>query len=129
MMILKFLRLPAVALPLLVFAGCATLFASKRKTVAFRTEPVGAQVLINGNPVGTTPYQMELQKKKEYIVTFRLEGYREVTCEIGKKVGAGWVVLDVLGGLVPIVIDAITGDWHNLDKDSCDVTLTPGTGR
>lgn len=128
-MTLKSLRLPALVLPLLILAGCATLFASKRKTVSFRTDPPGAQVLINGNPVGTTPYQTELQKKKEYIVTFRLEGHREVTCEIGKKVDAGWVVLDFLGGIIPIVIDAITGDWHNLDKDSCDVTLTPGIGR
>jgi hypothetical protein len=123
------LGISALVLPILILPGCATLFASKRETVSFRTVPPGAEILINGNPVGTTPYQQDLQKKKEYIVTFRLAGHREVTCEIGKKVGAGWVVLDVLGGLVPIVIDAITGDWHSLDKKSCDVTLTPGAGR
>jgi len=32
-------------------------------------------------------------------------------------------VLDILGGLIPIVIDAATGDWNKLDQDSVNAAL------
>ncbi|GAA5522894.1 hypothetical protein Asal01_02862 [Fodinibius salicampi] len=31
--------------------------------------------------------------------------------------------LDVLGGLVPVVVDAATGAWYNLDQESINATL------
>ena len=42
---------------------------------------------------------------------------------INSKVGAGWVILDVLGGLIPIVVDAATGSWKKLDQDAVDAQL------
>ena len=38
-------------------------------------------------------------------------------------VGASWVILDVLGGLVPIIIDAATGKWNSLDRETCNINL------
>jgi len=113
------------ALLLLVSAGvgCGTLFNAKRKTVTFASEPAGADILVNGNRVGSTPYQMELEQGKPYTITFRKAGHHDVTCMIGNSVGAGWVILDILGGLVPIIIDAVTGDWNSLDKNACTATL------
>jgi len=117
----------AVALLALVSTGigCGTLFNAKKKTIMFSTEPSGANILIDGNRVGATPYQMELENGKNYTVTFRLDGHQDVSCMIGNTVGAGWVILDILGGVLPIVIDAVTGDWQSLDKSVCTATLAP----
>lgn len=37
--------------------------------------------------------------------------------------GAGWIVLDVLAGLVPIIVDAATGAWYGLDQDNVNAVL------
>jgi glycerol-3-phosphate acyltransferase PlsY len=46
-----------------------------------------------------------------------------VTRVVNTKVGAGWVVLDVLGGLIPVIVDAATGDWKKLDQDAVNAVL------
>ena len=33
------------------------------------------------------------------------------------RIGAGWVVLDILGGVVPVIIDAATGAWYAFDQN------------
>jgi len=38
-------------------------------------------------------------------------------------VGAGWVILDILGGLIPVIVDAATGDWHYLDQTNVNAAL------
>lgn len=103
--------------------GCATLFKQKNRTVAFDSDPQGATILINGNRMGTTPMPMNLSNKKPVTVTFRKEGYEDKTYIINTKAGAGWVILDCLGGFIPVIIDAVTENWYNLDTDEVKVML------
>ena len=42
---------------------------------------------------------------------------------ITNHVGAGWIVLDVLCGLVPVIIDAATGAWCDLDQKNIKAVL------
>lgn len=35
----------------------------------------------------------------------------------------GWIVLDILGALVPVVIYAATGAWYSLDQKNIDAVL------
>ncbi len=103
--------------------GCATLFKQKSRTVAFDSDPQGATILINGNRMGTTPMPMNLSNKKPVTVTFRKEGYEDKTYIINTKTGAGWVILDCLGGFIPVIIDAVTENWYNLDTSEVKVLL------
>ena len=111
---------------LLLVGACGTLFNSKTSPVQMNSNPVGAEVLVNGNRMGTTPMSIDLSIKSEHTVVFRMAGRDEVTCIINRKVGAGWVILDVLGGLVPVIIDAATGSWYELDKNTCNATFGGG---
>lgn len=111
---------------LLIVAGCGTLFNSSTKNVAMSSEPTGAEVFIDGNRMGTTPITLELDNQENHAVVFRKEGHQDVTCDIKTKVGAGYVILDILGGLVPVIIDAATGEWESLDKETCNVNLPSG---
>lgn len=112
-----------VSLSFLFMLGCATLFNSGSKDVSLNTDPTGATVLVDGNRRGTTPMTLELDNNSSHTVTFQMDGHEDVSCEIGTSVGAGWVILDVLGGLVPVVIDAATGKWNSLEKNSCSAQL------
>jgi hypothetical protein len=42
---------------------------------------------------------------------------------IKKKVGAGYIVLDILAGLFPIIIDAATGSRYSLAQKNIDAVL------
>ena len=103
--------------------GCATLFKQKSRTVSFDSDPQGATVYINGNRMGKTPMPLNLSNKKSVTVTFKKEGYEDKTYIINTKTGTGWVVLDILGGFIPVVIDAVTENWYSLDTDAVKVML------
>jgi hypothetical protein len=103
--------------------GCASIFKGTSTNVDFSSDPYGAKVYVNGNLMGTTPVKLKLESKKVYNIEFKKEGFETKTFTITNHVGAGWIILDILGGLVPVVIDAVTGAWYNLDQDNVNVIL------
>ena len=103
--------------------GCATLFKGTNSHLGMHSNPTGAEVYINGKYVGKTPLSLKLSSKTSYAIEFKMEGYKSITRNVTNKVGAGWVILDVLGGLVPIIIDAVTGAWYDLSEKNVDVNL------
>lgn len=107
----------------LTFNGCAALFNRKEVAVPISSTPNGAKVYVNGNYVGTSPVEVNLSVRDSYTVSFKKEGYEDRTYFINNSVGGGWVVLDVLGGFIPIIVDAATGSWYELSTDSVDVPL------
>jgi hypothetical protein len=107
----------------LLFFGCATLFKGSTDKVDFSSTPSQADVIVNGQLMGKTPIQLKLQSKQSYNIEFRAEGYQTKTVVLTTSVGGGWVVLDILGGLLPIVIDAATGAWYSLDQDHVSAIL------
>lgn len=111
-------RLLSAVVVVVSLTGCATLFGSSNKGVTFTSEPTGAEVIINGQSFGRTPLSLNLKQKGDYAITFREAGYEDRAFRLNNHVGAGWVVLDVLGGLIPVVIDAATGSWYSLNDSS-----------
>lgn len=98
-------------------SGCAALFKSSLEPVSFSSEPVGADIYIDGVKMGTTPFELALKPDKTYTIEFRKEGYVTRTVILNNKVGATWVILDILGGLLPVVIDAATGSWYTFENN------------
>lgn len=108
---------------IVLLQACATLFAPKTHPLAVSSEPRGAEVYVNGFKMGMTPIELSLKADKSYNIEFRKEGFESITRVVNTKVGAGWIVLDVLGGLVPVIIDAVTGAWNKLDQDAVNAVL------
>jgi len=119
----KFKKTLSIIVILCLFSGCATLFKQKSRTVAFDSDPQGAEVYINGNRMGKTPMPLCLSNLKPVTVTFKKQGYEDKTYIINTKVEGGWVVLDILGGFIPVIIDACTENWYNLDTNEVKVLL------
>ncbi len=67
--------------------------------------------------------QLNLAVKKSYAIEFRAKGFQPRAYHINNRVGAGWVILDVLLGLVPVIVDAATGAWYHLDQKNIDAVL------
>ncbi len=120
---MKYLNVTLLIPLILLIAGCGALFNGEASPITMNSNPIGAQVLVDGDPVGTTPVTVDISVKEEHRVVFRMAGYDDVTCILNRKVGAGWIILDILGGVFPIIIDAATGSWYELSEDACNVTL------
>jgi len=106
----------SLALAVFTLEGCATLFHGSTDKVGFSSDPTGAKVYVNGQYMGETPLELKLESKHSYNIEFRQTGYESKTVVLTNSVGAGWIVLDVLFGLVPIIVDAATGNWYSLDQ-------------
>jgi hypothetical protein len=105
------------------FASCATLFKGTTQEVHFNSSPQKARVIVNGVDMGETPVALKLESKKTYTIEFRAEGFKSKSHTISNHVGAGWIILDVLAGLVGVIIDAATGAWYSLDQTNIDAVL------
>ena len=120
----KFIPVVSVLLlAVLLFINCATIFKGSQEYVDFQSDPAGAKVYVNGSYKGTTPVELHLESNKTYHIEFKKEGYATKTYTLTNHLGAGWVILDVLCGLVPVVVDAITGAWFKLDENNVGVVL------
>lgn len=112
-----------IAIVVLILSGCATLFHGSTDGVNFSSDPQGAKVYVNGDLLGTTPFALNLKSNKTYTIEFKKDGYETKSVLLNSTVGGGWVVLDVVFGLVPVIVDAATGDWYSLDQDHVNAVL------
>ncbi len=113
---------------MLSVSGCAALFGAKQKDFDLRSQPEGADVYLDGNRLGSTPIQVKLSNLANHTFVFRKEGYKEASCTLTRGTDGGWVVLDILAGLVPVIIDAATNSWSQTKGDGCMRGLEPVAG-
>lgn len=109
-----------------VAAGCGLIFKGTTDTVPVMSNPVGAQVFVDGMYAGVTPLQVSLDGERDHMVTFRAPGYQDFTVPVTMRIGAGYLVLDILfTGLLGIVVDAVTGAWNVARPGTIAVNLAP----
>jgi hypothetical protein len=119
----KFTSTLLIASLFLLTSSCATIFKGNSSKINFNSNPQGAQIYVNGNYMGDTPILLKLESKQTYNIEFKKEGYKTKAFNITNHVGVGWIVLDVIFGLVPVVVDAATGSWYELDQKIVNALL------
>lgn len=119
----KAISITLVIAVFLLTSSCATLFKGTSNRVDFSSDPQGAKIYVNGNYMGDTPIRLKLESKQTYNIEFRKEGYQTKAFNITNHVGVGWIVLDILSGLIPVVVDAATGAWYVLDQKNVNAVL------
>ena len=117
------IKILSIALMCIYLSSCALIFKGTKQEVSFRSDPQRAEVHVNGVRMGETPLTLKLVTKQTYAIEFKIEGYKPKSVQINNKIGAGWIVLDIVFGLVPVVIDAGTGAWYSLDQKNVDAVL------
>jgi hypothetical protein len=103
--------------------GCAAIEKGTHERVDFTSDPSGADVYVNGDLMGTTPVKLKLESKETYRIEFRKKGFDAKTYTITNHVGTKWIVFDVILGVAPVIVDAVTGAWYELDQVSVHAVL------
>src|SRR4030095_10610762 len=106
-------------------ASCGTLFAADQKQVTVLSNPPGAQVAVDGAPLGMTPTVVTVDNHRAHTVTLT-QGGASTSCQLTTGVGGGWVILDIFAGLfIPMIIDIATGEGKTVDQNQCAVGMPP----
>lgn len=87
----------------IVLLSCLLLGGCVERQIAFRSEPAGALVYVNGAEVGRTPCTYDFTWYGRYDVVLRKEGFQtlKVTPNVIAPVWQ-WVPLDLFAELVPM---------------------------
>lgn len=69
-----------------LLSGCATLFSEGTQQVRFTSNVEGAEVILDGQPIGRTPltHTMDRSTFDRHIVVIRSEGYQSKQFEMNK---------------------------------------------
>lgn len=103
--------------------GCATIINGSKQDVGISSSPTGAKVTINNQDIGKTPYVASLKRKDNHTISIEMEGYQTYETKLTRKT-SGWIAGNiVLGGLIGLAVDAITGSMYKLSPDQIESTL------
>lgn len=113
---------------LAALAGCATIMTGSTQKLTFNSNPNGAQVFINGQPVGTTPITIEWKRgSAAATIEFRKEGFETHVANFNTKVN-GWFFGNIItGGLIGTTTDAASGALYEYAPDTYQAILAPKT--
>ena len=119
---------------LILLNGCATVFGGYEYAIDLKNAPEDLKVFDKDGveiPVfhrvesnysqetrsfnWTIIKMISLRKNKEHTLVLK-SGDTEKRITVYPKVGAGWIIVDLLTGIFPIFIDAHTGNWNYFDN-------------
>lgn len=117
--------LAALSCVLLFETGCATIFKGNSSSMAIEGLPDDATVeTADGFAVDRAPPFTKHAGPSNKVILPANESPRVVVVKANGKetklrahrfVGGGWVFLDIVFGLVPLIIDASTGAWNEYE--------------
>lgn len=116
-------------LSLILAAGllnsCASVINGRTQDIGISSNPAGATIKVDGITKGMTPCNLLLKRNESHTVTIEKEGYHPASATLTKSC-SGWVWGNVLiGGLVGLGVDAITGGMWTLEPENVQVNLSP----
>lgn len=114
-----------MAILVFVLTGCATVMTGTSQKIAFSSNVPEAKVFVNNVQVGVTPAVLELATGDGKDVSIRIEapGYKPYVTVLRKKV-TGWVWGNILiGGIIGLGVDLITGGVYVFEKEAVDGNL------
>ncbi len=119
------LRIPLLASATLLFCACATLVNDSPQTIPITSTPAGARVVVDGVDRGVTPVKIKLPVHAGHKITVEAAGYPARTISVESSAGVGYVVADILFGVVPLIVDIYTKDLYNLKPGKLHFQFAP----
>lgn len=109
---------------MVTLSGCATIINGTNEKVEITTEPSGATVTV-GDKTAKTPTQFTLSRKKDHVAVISMDGYHSARVLIEKQLNAMVAGNVLIGGVIGVGIDAISGATNCLKPNKAHVILTP----
>jgi hypothetical protein len=114
---MKFFTITLMILSLLAIVDCATIEKGNLDPISFTSDIQSAEVWVDGQLLGNTPVTLRLLCGIPHKVEFRAPGYESKTYTIQSYWDVKYLVIDIILGVVPVVVDAITGSWFVLEPN------------
>jgi len=111
----------------LLLSSCATIVSGSKQNVKFASYPSSATIFINEVEVGKTPFELKLARNGEHDVQIKLDGYQTYQTSLTKKFNAWYIGNILIGGIIGLIVDPITGAIYNLTPNQINAQLTKGT--
>jgi hypothetical protein len=105
-----------------MLTGCATILGPRTHQISVDSAPSGANVWVDGSYAGTTPLVVKIDRGRPADIALALDGERQ-RCAIPMQLSGGWLVVDLVFGLIPLIVDAATGDWYQPAFQVCSVSF------
>lgn len=113
--------------------SCASIIHGKSQDIFISSQPKGAKISVDDKDYGLTPKTLGLPRmgrmdgepssKKEYKITITLDGYMPYETILQRKVD-GWFFGNLLvGGIIGIVVDAVTGSMYKLTPNQISAQM------
>ena len=104
-------------------AACGTIMHGTSQDIGISSSPTNAQVTVDSQPAGQTPYVAKLSRKKNHIISLNVPGYERADLTVTRGT-SGWVWGNlVFGGLIGLGVDAVSGGLYKLTPDQLTGTL------
>lgn len=116
-------RLALLAISVAIATACGTIIHGTRQDVGVSSSPTGAQVVVDNMPLGQTPVVAKLTRKDNHVIRITMPGYQTFETNVTRSV-SGWVWGNIVfGGLIGLVVDAISGGLYKLRPEQVTGTL------
>ena len=106
-----------------LLSGCATVVRGTHQEVSVTSKPSRTIVSVNGQGGFKTPATLELARRRDHILTFEKEGYESVNVIVLHIVSSAVAGNILLGGVIGLGVDAITGAQYKLVPEAVKVEL------
>ncbi len=110
----------------LLLSSCATIMHGTTQSIGISTNPHNAEVWLDNRLAGHSPIILEMSRNENHIVRIELEGYQPYELTFTRKI-SGWCAGNlVFGGVIGLVIDALSGGIYTLTPEQVQVEMSKG---
>jgi hypothetical protein len=103
--------------------ACATIMHGSSQEVGISSQPTGATVSVDNQPLGKTPVVAHLRRKDMHHITITMDGYQPFEIATTRKT-SGWVWGNIIfGGLIGLAVDAMTGGLYDVKPEQVESQL------
>lgn len=106
----------------LTLAGCATIASGTRQSLSVTSNVDGAEVYLDGQKVGTTPF-IGVVKKNGKMLRIEKEGYRSETVVLSKSLESIFWGNIIIGGTLGSITDFASGAAYSYAPATYQVDL------
>lgn len=99
------------ALTIAVVSGCATIASGTTQTISISSNVDGAELFLDGEQIGTTPYTGEVAKGKSTL-RVEAEGYRSETVSLSRSLEPVFWGNIIIGGTLGSITDFAAGSAY-----------------
>ncbi|MDU1904207.1 MAG: PEGA domain-containing protein [Dysgonomonas sp.] len=108
------------------FSSCATIISGSSQSVSFSSYPSNATVYDNNTRLGRKPVSAKLKRKDKHSIVIELDGYQPYELVLERKFNAWFIGNILLGGLIGVIVDPITGAMYKLTPDQVHAEFNNG---